>query len=135
MNKISTIVVIIAVFITLITSCTPAPELDVENEIPTESIRYTHMEFGNVIDEGKRAVFFVFASEYSVSKMEIVGELLDREGNVIEQFDHAVSFSKPRKDTEMAIRIDKDLIEDIGGVTFTSIRAYTEEKINSESTD
>ncbi len=102
------------------------------NTIPQNNITYTHLEFGNVIDEGKQAVFLNFSSDYSVTKMEIAGSLLDKSGNSIYSFDSSINFVNPSKIPEFPIRIDASLINDVRSVNFTKITAYTTQEINSK---
>ena len=59
------------------------PQKQTPNEIPEQSIYYTHFTFGNVIQDGKQAVFFNFVSDYTITKLEVVGSLLDKDNNVI----------------------------------------------------
>ena len=63
------------------------------NVIPQNNISYTHLEFGNVVDEGIQAVFFNFSSDFIVIKLEINGVLLDKSGDTIYSFDSALTFN------------------------------------------
>ena len=101
------------------------------NMIPQNNIRYTYLEFGNVIDEGKQAVFFNFSSDYIVSEMEIAGVLLDINGNTIYTFDTTTTFGSPSKNPEPHIRIDANLIKNVVSASFTEIKAYTTEEVAS----
>ena len=106
------------------------PEKQTQNEIPEQSINYTNFTFGNVIQDGKQAVFFNFVSDYTVTKMETAGTLLDKNGNIIHSFDTAMTFGIPSDNPELAIRIDKELIKKVKNVSFTKIKAYTTEEID-----
>ena len=44
-------------------------------EIPENNITYVRLSIGNVIQDGKQAIFFKFASDYTVTKIEIAGTL------------------------------------------------------------
>ena len=99
--------------------------------IPQNNIRYTYFEFGNVIDEGKQAVFFNFSSDYIVSEMEIAGVLLDINGNTIYTFDTTTTFGSSSKNPKPHIRIDANLIKNVVSASFTEIKAYTTEEVAS----
>ena len=120
------------VFLCSFSSCLNTNEEKI-NTIPQNNINYTHLEFGNVIDEGKRAVFFNFTSDYIVSKMEIEGILLDRSGNTIYTFDNAISFGSPSNNPEFPITIDENLVKSVSSVSFTKIKAYTTQELNSNN--
>lgn len=98
-------------------------------EIPTESVKYSGFEFGNVIDEGKRSVFMKFESDYAVVKMEIAGVILDTNGELLYEFDFTINFSNMPTNPKPAVRLDKDLINKVGSVSFTKILAYTNKVI------
>lgn len=101
------------------------------NSIPEHNITYTHFEIGNVIDEGKQAIFFNFTSDYTVNKIEIAGTLLDKNGNTIDTFDTAITFGTPSHNPKPVIRIEAELIRTVASVSFTRIKAYTIEDLNS----
>lgn len=101
------------------------------NVIPEQNVKYTHFQFGNVIDEGKRAVYLNFDSDYSVSKLEIAGTFKDSKGKVVHSFDTKMSFGTASENPKMIVMVDKDLISRISSVSFTKIKAYTTEQINS----
>lgn len=100
-------------------------------EIPTESIKYNGIEFGNVIDEGKRAVFMKFESDYAVVKMEIAGVAIATNGDTLYEFDFSTNFGNNPTNPRPAIRLDKDLITRVSYISFTKILAYTNEVISS----
>ena len=99
--------------------------------IPEQNVKYTHFQFGNVIDEGQRAVYLYFDSDYSVTKMEIAGTFKDSKGNIVHTFDKKLSFGTASKNPKFIVMVDKDLISKISSVSFTKIKAYTTEQINS----
>lgn len=108
---------------------------DKSSIIPQENISYTNFTVGNVIQDGKQALFFNFVSDYTVTKMEIAGTLLDKEENAIHSFDVSRTFSAPSYNPELHVRIDKGLIKYVNSVTFTQIKAYTTEKINLDANE
>ena len=120
------------VFLCSFSSCLNTNEEKI-NTIPQNNISYTHLEFGNVIDEGKRAVFFNFTSDYIVSKMEIEGILLDRSGNTIYTFEDTISFGSPSNNPKFPIRIDENLVKNVSSVSFTKMKAYTTQELNSNN--
>lgn len=73
-------------------------------------------------------MFFNFASDYTVTKMEIAGTLLDKDGNVIYSFDKSITFGTSSYNPEFSIRIDKELIKKVTNVSFAKIKAYTTEE-------
>lgn len=103
-------------------------------EIPKQSINYIDFTVGNVIQDGKQAIFFNFASDYVVEKMEIAGTLLDSYGNIIHSFDTLIKFGTPSYNPEMAVRVEKSIIKDVKSVSFSKIKAYTLEEFNEEKT-
>ena len=74
-------------------------------------------------------------SEYNVYKIEIAGSLLDINGKTIYEFDTWMKFGTGTisKNPSPVIMIDKDLIYNVCNVSFTKIRAYTIEDINTGS--
>ncbi len=135
MNKKSLIVSILTIFcvtIALVGCSYTTPTEEKTYEIPEQNIKYIGFEFGNVIQDGKRAVFFNFKSDYSVVKIEFAGNLLDVNGETIYSFDTCMNFSQARKDPTPTIRIDKDLIYKVSSVSFTKTIAYTNETISSD---
>ena len=109
MEKILTKIILLLLGFSLLSFCVACSNDEKINIIPQNSISYTHLEFGNVIDEGKQAVFFNFSSDYIVIKMEIDGILLDKNGNTICGFGTTLTFSPPSKNPEIPIRIDANL--------------------------
>lgn len=100
------------------------------NIIPQDSISYTSLEFGNVIDEGKQAVFLNFNSAYLVTKIEMEGVLLDKNGNTIYTFDTTMNLGSPSNKPKVPIRIDANLIKSVKSASFTKIKGYTKEQIS-----
>lgn len=103
------------------------------NEIPEQSITYTNFTFGNVIQDGKQAIFLNFASDYTVDKIEIAGTLLDKEKNEIHFFETSRTFDTPPYNPELFIRIEAGLVKYIESVSFTKIKAYTTQSISANS--
>ncbi len=131
MKKLLSVFILLTLVLSAFSSCDSyeKPEKQTQNEIPEQSINYTNFTFGNVIQDGKQAVFFNFVSDYTVTKMEIAGTLLDKSGNIIHSFDTSMTFGTPSDNPELAIRIDKELIKNVKNVSFTKIKAYTTEEI------
>lgn len=100
-------------------------------EIPEQNIEYQGFEFGNVIDDGKRAIFFKFNSDYTVVQMEIAGVVIATNGDTLYEFDFSTNFSNVPTNPRPAIRLDKDLIIRVSYISFTKILAYTSEDITS----
>jgi len=125
------VTLIVSIFL-ILPACNTQQKTNEEklNLIPEGKISYTHFEIGNVIQDGKQAVFFNFSSDYTVNKIEIAGNLLDINGNTIYIFDTKMTFGTPTKNPEPSTRIEKDLIKQITSVSFTKITAYTAEEVN-----
>ena len=100
------------------------------NAIPEQSIAYTNFTFGNVIQDGKQAIFFNFVSDYTVTKIEIAGTLLDKDENVIHSFETSMTFGTPSYNPEMPLRIEAGLVKYVKSVSFTKIKAYTMEEVD-----
>ena len=98
--------------------------------VPDNNIKYQSYFFGNVIDEGRQAVFLCFSSDYSIVKIEITGEMLNRTGNSIYDFEECMTFSSPTKSPRPVVLVDCSLINNIKSVRFTKIVAYTEDELN-----
>ena len=130
-NLLLFILLVLSIF--TLSSCASNVESEKEkiNIIPEQNIKYVNFEFGNVIQDGKQAVFFSFSSDYSVTKIEVVGILLDKNGDTVHAFDTAMQFGTPSKNPEMAIRIESGLIKYVKSVSFTKITAYTNEEVDS----
>lgn len=107
------------------------PAKETSNRIPINSINYVRFTLGNVIQDGKRAIFFEFVSDYAVTKIELAGELLNKNGEAIYSFDTAMSYTNPSRNPEFAIRIDKNLVESVNSVRFAKIAAYTNETVSA----
>ncbi len=103
------------------------------NEIPEQSITYTNFTYGNVIQDGKQAIFLNFASDYTVDKIEIAGTLLDKEKNGIHYFETSRTFDTPPYNPELFIRIEAGLVKYVESVSFTKIKAYTTQSISANS--
>lgn len=103
------------------------------NEIPEQSITYTNFTYGNVIQDGKQAIFLNFASDYTVDKIEIAGTLLDKEKNGIHYFETSRTFDTPSYNPELFIRIEAGLVKYVESVSFTKIKAYTTQSISANS--
>ena len=132
MKRLLSVFVLLTLLVSSFSSCESyeMPEKETQNEIPEQSINYTYYTFGNVIQDGKQAVFFNFVSDYTITKLEVAGSLLDKDNNSIHSFDTSMNFGTPSQNPELAIRIDKDLISMVKSVSFTKIKAYTMEEIN-----
>ena len=132
MRKLLSMFILLTLLVSIFSSCESyeKPQKQTQNEIPEQNINYTNFTFGNVIQDGKQAVFFNFVSDYTITKLEVVGSLLDKDNNAIHSFDTSMNFGTPSKNPELAIRIDKDLISKVKSVSFTKIKAYTTEEIN-----
>ena len=134
MKRLLSILVLLALALGLLSSCTyskyneDTPE-QTANEIPEQSITYTNFTFGNVIQDGKQAVYFNFLSDYTVTKIEIAGTLADKNGNIIHSFDTLITFGSPSNNPGVPITIDKELIKKVKSTSFTKIKAYTTEEI------
>lgn len=98
--------------------------------IPEESIKYSGLSFGNVIQDGKQSVLLGFVSDYRVTKIEYAGNLLDYSGTTIYSFDSSVLFGSPSKEPHISVRVDSGLLKYIRSASFTKIVAYTDEKVN-----
>ena len=126
MKKLLSVFILLALVLSTLSSCASNEE---GYEVPEQSIRYVGFSLGNVIDDEKQAVFFKFESDYTVTKMEIAGTILDGSGNTVHSFDTSMVISSPSCNFELPIRIEADLIKRVRSVTFTKIKAYTTEKI------
>ncbi len=133
MKKILIKIVVLLLSFVLFCSCSSNSNSNSENNniIPQDKISYTHLEFGNVIDEGKQAVFLNFSSDYVVTKIEMKGTLLDKSGNTIHSFDTSMTLGSPSKNPDLPIQIDANLIKNVKSASFTTIKAYTTQEINS----
>lgn len=133
MNK--NIVGLFLLLLSIVTLCSCVHNSEAEKEkihiIPEQNIKYTNFEFGNVIQDGKQAVFFAFVSDYAVTKIEVAGTLLDKNGDTVHAFDTAMQFGTPSKNPEIAIRIESGLIKYVKTVSFAKITAYTNEEVDS----
>ena len=138
MKRLLPILVLLALVFASLLSCASSHEelpKQTANEIPEQSITYTNFTFGNVIQDGKQAIFLVFVSDYTITKMEIAGTLLDKNGNAIHSFDTSMTLGIPSYNPKLAIRIEKDLIKNVKSVSFTKIKAYTMEKVDLKANE
>ena len=108
---------------------TKGNEETANNLIPKDSIRFKNYSVGNVIDEGKQAIFFRFASDYSVSKIEATGTLLDDSGKTIHTFEYSSGIGSPSKTPEIFIRVEADIAKKVRSVSITNLKAYTSENV------
>ena len=135
MKKLLSIIIFISLVLLVFNSCTidNSKEETKEYLIPEENIKYLYLELGNVIQDGKRAIFFHFSSDYLVSRMEIAGTLTDLSGNTIHSFENSLTFSTPSYTPEMSIRTDADIVKSTNGVSFATIKAYTQQNIGTDN--
>lgn len=133
MKKFLITTVAVLLLLSTLFSCVPdvKPAKETSNRIPMNSINYVRFTLGNVIQDGKRAIFFEFISDYAVTKIELVGELLDKNGDAIYSFDTAMNYTNPSRNPEFAIRIDKNLVESVNSVRFAKIAAHTNETVSA----
>lgn len=132
MKKILAIIALLSLLLSTLCACVPdiQPVKETANAIPSQSIRYVRFTLGNVIQDGNRAIFFEFLSDYSVTKMEISGKLLDKNGSVIYSFGREMEYTDPSRNPEFPITLGKNLIERVNSVRFTKITAYTNETVS-----
>ena len=105
------------------------------NLIPEQGITYTNFVVGNVIQDGKQAIFFNFVSDYVVTKIEIAGTLLDKDGNVLHSFETSMTLDTPSYNPELPIRLEVGLVKQVRSVSFTKIDAYTTQSIDVNDGD
>lgn len=137
MKKLLSVFILLTLVLSAFSSCESyeKPEKQTQNVIPEQSINYINFTFGNVIQDGKQAVFFNFASDYTVTKMEIAGTLSDKDGNVIHSFETSMTLSNPTYNPEIHIRIEAGLVKYVDAVSFTKINAYTTQELNSSTVE
>ena len=99
------------------------------NEVPEGDIVYSKYEIGHIIQDEKQAISFNFAANYNVTKIQIAGELLDAQGNVIHTFDTEIKFSTATNNPSPSIIIDSEIAESVASVNFTTIRAFTKDRV------
>ncbi len=136
MKRLLPILVLLALVLASLSSCKSSHEdlpKQTANEIPEQSITYTNFTFGNVIQDGKQAIFFNFVSDYTVTKIEIAGTLLDKDENVIHSFETSMTFGTPSYNPEMHLRIEAGLVKYVKSVSFTKIKAYTTQSISTNN--
>ena len=136
MKRLLPILVLLALVLASLSSCASSHEdlpKQTANEIPEQSITYTNFTFGNVIQDGKQAIFFNFVSDYTVTKIEIAGTLLDKDENVIHSFETSMTFGTPSYNPEMHLRIEAGLVKYVKSVSFTKIKAYTTQSISTNN--
>ena len=127
MRKLLLIFILLTLVVSIFSSC---GSYEVQNKVPEQSINYTYYTFGNVIQDGKQAVFFNFTSDYTITELDVAGCLLNKNNDVIHSFETSMNFGTPSKNPELPISIDKELIKEVKGVSFTKIKAYTMEETN-----
>ena len=120
-----------------LSSCTSYQSTQVVTayKINENNIKYKNFTFGNVIQDGKQAVFLNFVSDYVVTKIKVTGSFLDNKGESLYNFDETISFGTPSTNPEVHIRVDKGLIKYITSVSFNEVSAYTNENVNLESNE
>lgn len=137
MKKTSSVILFVSIILMLfvLSSCGSGNDSKQEasNEIPEQCITYTNFTFGNVIQDGKQAIFLNFASDYTVTKIEIAGALLDKDENSIHSFETSLTFATPSYNPELSVRIEVGLVKYIKSVSFTKIKAYTAQSIDANS--
>ena len=135
MRKLLSILILLTLLVSIFSSCESYEKTQKQtpNEIPEQNIYYTHFTFGNVIQDGKQAMFLNFVSDYTVTKMEITGTLSDKTGNVIHSFDESIAFGNPSYNPEMHIRIEAGIVKYVDTVSFTKIIAYTTQELNTST--
>lgn len=137
MKKTSSVILFISIILMLfaLSSCASHDDSKKEasNAIPEQSITYTNFTFGNVIQDGKQAIFFNFVSDYTVTKIEIAGTLLDKDENVIHSFETSATFGTPSYNPELHLRIEAGLVKYVKSVSFTEIKAYTTQSISANN--
>lgn len=104
-----------------------------ENLVPESSINYVGIGLGNVIDEGKRAIFIYFSCEYPITKLKASGFLLNPSGQTVLTFNETTTLSPARTNPSIVIRVDTNIVYNISSASITSIKAYT--KSNIEQTN
>ncbi len=102
-----------------------------ENLVPENSINYEGIGLGNVIHEGKRAIYLYFSSEYSITRIEASGFLLSPTGQRVFPFNDNISLSPSTTNPAFTIMIDASLASSVSSASFTNIKAYTHSKIDS----
>ena len=132
MRKIILLISVLLIILCAFCSCSvfsQGSEERASNLIPEDNIRFKNYSIGNVIDEGKQAIFFRFVSEYSVMRIEATGVLLDGSGETIYTFDYSSGIGAPSKTPEIFIRVEADVVKKVKSVSITSLKAYTSEDI------
>lgn len=99
------------------------------NEVPAADIVYSRYEIGHVIQDEKQAISFGFAANYNVTKIQIAGELLDADGKVIHTFDTEINFDTATNNPNPSIIIDSEIAQSVASVNFTTVRAFTKERV------
>ncbi len=136
MKKLLSIFILLTLVLYALSSCESYedPKKQTTNEIPEQSINYTNFTFGNVIQDGKQAIFFNFVSDYTVTQIEVAGALLDIDKNVIHSFETSMTFGSPSFNPELAIRVESGLIKHVKSASFSKIKAHTTEQVDLKST-
>ncbi len=134
MKKSLALLILFSLVFFLLCSCEKSSSYEKQMDlISDQDITYNCLQLGNVIDDGKIAVFLNFTSKYKVDKMELKGALLDRKGNAVYVFDDSTTFATPSLETKFIIMVDKALLGKISEASFVKINAYTTETFSSES--
>ncbi len=104
-------------------------EIEEYNIIPDYNISYIGFSKGNVIQDGKQALFLKFSSDYNVIKMNASGHLLDISGAVIYDFS-TVTIATNSKNPEIHIREDYSIIQSTVNVIIDNVNSYTNENLD-----
>ncbi|MBR6736873.1 MAG: hypothetical protein IKL82_00710 [Clostridia bacterium] len=99
------------------------------NEVPQESIEFTSIIHGNVIQDGKVGIMLTFTSNYDVIKIEAVGALVNASGETVIEFEKDIHYGTASKNPKIVIRVDEAVFRSIRTAKFTSVKAYTLEEI------
>lgn len=116
----------------LLSFCFSCSSVDTEEKkyvVLEQSISYTGLSRGNVIDEGKVGFYINFSSEYEVVEIEGKGSLVDIDGNIIQSFDTSLSFNKGTKKPMLIVMVEESVFKRIVAASITEVKAYTTEKI------
>lgn len=134
MRRLIKIIAVVIGVVAVMCMCTACMDINSNSdkvyEIPQSSISYVDFEIGNVIDEGKQAVFFNFVSDFPVKKIEAKGTLYDKDGGALQAINISLSFATPSRTPEPVVRVEAGLVKYIASVSFSEIKAYTTEKIS-----
>lgn len=134
-NKLK-VILILLISLCILTSCKVNENPKEQNEfiIPKENIKFSHLTFGNVIQDGEQAVFLNFISDYKVTKIEYSGTFLDANKTIVHSFDSSLSFGTSSKSPSAVVMVESGIIKYIKTASVTKIIAYTDENINDIET-